>query len=43
MEKRFLNMPDDFDMNIQCEELYDDEYGLEWADRFEDPRYLDEE
>lgn len=26
-------MPDDFDMNIQCEEL--EEY-FEWADRFEE-------
>ena len=40
MEKRFLKMFDDFDTAIQCEEF--EEY-LEWADRFEDPRYLDEE
>ena len=33
MEKRFLKMFDDFDMNIQCEEL--EEY-FEWTDRFEE-------
>ena len=44
-------MLDDFDMNIQCDEYLDYldqledyyEYGLAWSDRFEDPRYLDEE
>ena len=40
-------MLDDFDMNVQCDEYLDYldqlEYGLEWSDRFEDPRYLDEE
>ena len=41
-------MLDDFDMNIQCDECfntvdeYTEYYGL-WSDRFEDPRYLDEE
>ena len=29
-------MSDDFNMNIQYEELYDDEYGFEWSDRFEE-------
>lgn len=33
-------MPDDFDMNIQCDEYLDYldqlEYGLEWSDRFEE-------
>ena len=43
MEKRFLKMFDDFDMNIQCEELYDDEYGLEWSDRFEEALDYEEE
>ena len=33
-------MLDDFDMNIQCEELED---YFNYNDRFEDPRYLDEE
>ena len=40
MEKRFLKMFDDFDMSIQCEELED---YLNYNDRFEDPRYPDEE
>ena len=33
-------MFDGFDMNIQCEELED---YLNYNDRFEDPRYPDEE
>ena len=33
-------MFDDFDMNIQCEELED---YLNYNDRFEEPRYPDEE
>ena len=40
MEKRFLKMFDDFDMNIQCEELED---YFNYNVRFEDPRYLYEE
>ena len=40
MEKRFSKMFDDFDINIQCEELED---YFNYNDRFEDPRYLDEE
>ena len=40
MEKRFLKMFDDFDMNIQCEELED---YFNYNNRFEDPRYLEEE
>ena len=40
MEKRFSKMFDDFDMNIQCEELED--YS-NYNDRFDDLRYLYEE
>jgi hypothetical protein len=40
MEKRFPKMFDDFDMSIQCEELED---YFNYNDRFEDPRYPDEE
>ena len=40
MKKRFLKMFDDFDMNIQCEELED--YS-NYNNRFDDLRYLYEE
>jgi hypothetical protein len=29
-------MFDNFDTNIQCEESFDEEFGFEWSDRFEE-------
>ena len=39
MEKRFLKMFDDFDMNIQCEELVD---YFNYDDFLEDLQYIEE-
>ena len=39
MEKRFLKMFDDFDMNIQCEELED---YFNYDDILEDLQYIEE-